>query len=78
MVSNYENKYRAVTGNEPEPLAIEPLDPQRKIVTRFKETWINGYKGSYALTGSHRALEFVYNAGLGVKNSAGFGMLERL
>lgn len=78
LLSNYENKYRAVTGSEPEPLTIEPLDPQRKIVTRFKETWINGYKGNYALTGSPRALEFVYNAGLGVKNSAGFGMLERL
>ena len=56
---------------------MEPLEPQRRIVTRFKEKWITCYKGKYALTGSSKALEFIYNTGLGVKNSAGFGMLAK-
>ena len=75
LIANYENKYRAIIGGEPETVDIEPLEPQRRIVTRFKEKWMTCYKGKYALTGSSRALEFIYNTGLGVKNSAGFGML---
>ena len=75
LIANYENKYRAIIGGEPEHVTIQPLEPQRRIVTRFKEKWITCYKGKYALTGSSKALEFIYNTGLGVKNSAGFGML---
>ena len=75
LIANYENKYRAIIGGEPEHVTIQPLEPQRRIVTRFKEKWITCYKGKYALTGSSKALEFIYNSGLGVKNSAGFGML---
>lgn len=77
LIANYENKYHAILGGEPEPVTIEPMEPQRRIVTRFKEKWMTCYKGNYALTGSSQALEFIYNTGLGVKNSAGFGMLEK-
>lgn len=78
LLLNFENKYTAIKGTKPEPVNIEILEPQRKIVTRFKQTWINCYKGRYAVTGSSPSLEFIYNAGLGVKNSQGFGMLDLL
>ena len=78
LLLNFRNKYTAIMDEEPEPVSIEILEPQRKIVTKFKQTWVNCYKGKYAITGSSRSLEFIYNAGLGVKNSQGFGMLDLL
>jgi len=48
----------------------------KRVVTKYKDTWINGWKGMYRISGSSRALEFIYNTGLGSKNSQGFGLLE--
>lgn len=76
LIGNYRRKYMAVVGSEPEEIEIAPILPQRKIVTSFKNTWITCFKGEYTVTGSSGALEFIYNAGLGAKNSQGFGMLD--
>jgi CRISPR-associated endoribonuclease Cas6 len=76
LLLNYRNKYAAVIGGDAPELTVVPFPRQRKIVTRFKNTWINGWKGDYTISGSGQALEFIYNTGLGAKNSQGFGLLN--
>lgn len=76
LLLNYRNKYAAILGGNAPELQIVPLPHHRKIVTRFKNTWVNGWKGNYQISGSGQALEFLYNTGLGAKNSQGFGLLD--
>ena len=76
LLLNYRNKYAAIAGEEPPELSISPLPHQRKIVTNFKGTWINSFKGKYVIAGSGKGITFLYNAGLGAKNSQGFGLLD--
>ena len=78
ILLNYRNKYAAIIGGEAPAIDLTPLPPHRKIVTRYKKTWINAFKGNYLISGSSSALEFIYNTGLGAKNSQGFGMLDAL
>lgn len=74
--SNFLNKYQAITGALPLQLTITPLGEHKKIVTTYKKIWITAYKGKYLLEGDNKAIEFIYNTGLGAKNSQGFGMLD--
>ena len=73
---NYKRKYIALFDQEPDDIAIVPIGEHRRIVTKFKDTWLTGWKGKYQITGSSRTLEFIYNAGLGSKNTQGFGLLK--
>ncbi len=60
-------------------LSIKPykfsLDENRKLVI-FKNTPIEGWTGVYELTGDSTLIIITYEAGLGNKNSEGFGMWE--
>lgn len=56
-----------------EPVVLKNTD--QKIVY-YKDFVIRGWMGKYLLTGSPRLLEVAYDAGLGSKNSQGFGMIE--
>lgn len=47
-----------------------------KYVTTFKETKITAWNSRFILRGEPFLLEFLYNAGLGTKNSQGFGMFR--
>lgn len=47
-----------------------------KRVTKFKETIIIAWHGEFFLKGNIDVLNFLYNTGLGSKNSQGFGMFE--
>jgi len=76
LAENFSRKYIAMMCSTPDDIIIEPLGNHKKVVTNFKGTWLNGWKGSYRISGDFRALEFIYNAGLGSKNSQGFGMLR--
>lgn len=75
--SNFERKYRAlhpsdeITGVSLSQIKVTKLD---KYVTRYKDFIIEGYKGIYRLTGPREYLDFLYQVGLGEKNSQGFGM----
>ncbi len=51
--------------------------PRLAIVT-FKDTPIQGYTGRFELTGDAALLSFLYEVGLGGKNSHGFGMFDIL
>lgn len=73
---NFLNKYRSLTGEKAEKLSIEPIGYHRKIVTKYKGIWLNGYIGKYKITGDSKYLEFIYNTGLGKRSSQGFGFLE--
>lgn len=68
LTDNFRRKNIAAVGAEPDDIVIEPIGAHKKVVTNFKGTWLNGWKGHYRITGDFRALEFLYNAGLGSKN----------
>ena len=73
---NYQNKYNAVTGELPPPVSIKIISKKGKTVTKYKNTWITAYNVCLLIKGSPEALDFIYNAGIGSKNSQGFGMLR--
>ena len=76
---NFRNKYKAYYGAEPEggirltPMRVGAHD---KYVTRYKNTMITAWRGIYRLEGVPEHLRFLYYAGLGGKNSEGFGLWE--
>ncbi len=80
VVQNFQGKYRALTGREPGALALTALavGARDKVVTRHKGTWLTGWRGRYLLRGDPEALSFLYDAGLGAKNAAGFGLFHLL
>ncbi len=76
---NFIRKYSAYMGIEPQTvLSIKPLKVTHrdKMVTRYKGIYLSGWKGIYELYGDTEHLNFLYNAGLGSKNSQGFGLFE--
>ena len=72
-------KYETFYGYKPsgkislEPIAIVPED---KCVTKYKGWYVTGYRGKYRLSAPPDVIEFAYHTGLGVKNSAGFGLFQ--
>ena len=82
VISNFENKYRAAYGTVPEPgLHICPVNvtEKDKVVTKFGgKIYITAWNGIYRLSGDPRYLQFLYDCGVGAKNSQGFGMVERV
>ncbi len=83
IMENLFKKYRAVykvnLSNEFKNFKISPFKVDLKrhfILTRFKDTIIKGWMGLYKITGSPELLKIAYDAGIGSKNSAGFGMWE--
>ena len=59
-------------------LSIQPVkvNARDKVVTKYKDTIINGWTGIYRLEGPVDLLQFLYNSGIGSKNSQGFGMFQ--
>lgn len=78
ICNNYERKYESVYNKKPDDLMIRPSGEFKKIVTNYKGTWINAYKGILEAKGSSKALEFLYDTGMGAKNPQGFGFLSLL
>lgn len=56
-------------------LRIRPLrvSPRAKRLERYKGTWIEGWVGDFLLEGPAELLRLALEAGLGAKNSQGFG-----
>jgi CRISPR-associated endoribonuclease Cas6 len=76
---NARRKYAAFFGHEPDLTGfdIAPVDEyDHPITIDFKGTIIRGYAGEFHLTGRAELLRFLYDAGLGSKNSEGCGMIE--
>lgn len=78
---NFIRKYTACYGIEPDgSVALEPLTVtgRDKFVTRYKGFYISGWKGTYYLYGARKHLDFLFQSGLGTRNSQGFGMFNVL
>ncbi|MBQ8000284.1 MAG: CRISPR-associated endoribonuclease Cas6 [Ruminococcus sp.] len=79
IVRNARRKYTAHFGSdEGFSLEVTPCEHARfiKRATRFKDTFITAWHGEFVLKGSAKTLNFLYNTGLGSKNSQGFGMFS--
>ncbi|MCP8967382.1 CRISPR-associated endoribonuclease Cas6 [Ectobacillus ponti] len=77
--SNFSNKYEAYHGYAPrDEFIIRPLqvNDSHKVVTKFKNHIITGWLGKYELESSPEQIAFAHNAGIGSRNSQGFGMFE--
>lgn len=76
---NAQRKYLAYTQV---PMAsavrLEPIKVTQKdkYVTKYKGIYIGGWRGTYKLMGEPKYLDFLYQTGIGSKNSQGFGMFE--
>ena len=68
----------AVTLPPQEEAYIRPVRVSKKneAIINFKGFWIKGWTGLYELNLPVPYFELAYNAGLGAKNSQGFGMVE--
>ena len=76
---NFKKKYKAYYGIEPDSdirLVVREVSIRDKYVTKYKGFYITGWKGKYSLYGKRKYLDFLYQAGLGAKNSQGFGMFR--
>lgn len=60
-----------------EDFNLIPINP-RKTVVRFYEKQIECSLGQYELTGNKQLIKYLYQAGIGSKRSAGFGMFQIL
>lgn len=79
LITNARRKWGSVYGGGEEPkLHICAVEDVRYIkrATRFKSTYITAWHGTFVLEGSPQILDFLYQVGLGSKNSQGFGMFE--
>lgn len=78
---NFFRKYTAYYGIEPQSnIYIEPVKvtPKDKYVTKYNGIYIGAWKGIYNLSGQRKYLDFLFNTGIGSKNSQGFGMFNIL
>ena len=79
LEDNFMRKYQACYGVTPES-AVEVLPvkigEKDKYVTKYKSAYLSGWKGIYRMKGKRKYINFLYQTGLGSKNSQGFGMFE--
>lgn len=79
IVTNARRKWISNFGSEENfKLAVSPVENChfKKRVTKFKETVITAWHGEFILKGPPKVLNFLYDTGIGSKNSQGFGMFE--
>lgn len=75
-VENFRRKYNACYGIYPSPdIYIEPISVLHKV-SNYQNFYINGWLGEYHISGPRKYLDFLYQTGLGSKNSQGFGMFD--
>ena len=74
---NLASKYKAFFGGQPPTgtVSVRPLRQPRLHVVYYKDTVIKGYSGPLLMTGPRELLLLALDAGLGSKNSQGFGCL---
>lgn len=77
--SNARRKWRSMNGSDKGfSLKVSPAYGCRYVrrMTRFKSTFITAWHGEFILEGNPQTLDFLYQTGLGSKNSQGFGLFE--
>lgn len=78
LCNNFERKYEAVFRLPAEHIQIRQAGAFKKVVTRYKTTWLTTYQGVFEVKGSPKSLEFLYNAGMSSKSPQGFGFIRVL
>ena len=75
---NFRRKYEAAYGRDPESnVTLERIARLRKYVTQYRRgIYITAWHGEFRLRGTPEALDFLYQTGLGSRNSQGFGMFD--
>ena len=79
ITRNAMRKYLFHTGAAyTESFCIAPLFKglPKRMFTVYKGSYITAWYGQYALSGSPKMLDVLYQVGIGGKNSQGFGMFE--
>ena len=70
-------KFTAAYKQEPPSIVrLSLLKPPKKVVSKIKGNWVTAYHGSFHLEADPLVTEFLYETGLGTKNSQGFGMFN--
>ena len=79
LKENAKKKYEIITGKNIKnfQFEIKPLKT-RKALIKYKDFMIEGYDGEFLIKTQPDILKTIYDAGLGAKNSQGFGMVEML
>lgn len=76
-VENLRKKYEAVSGERlEEEVQIHCTGQPRLSVMEYKRTTIKGYTSKLVMNGSRRLIQTAVDAGLGSKNSQGFGCVR--
>lgn len=76
---NFIRKYAAVMEEYPEDgisLELVKFSQRDRYFTKYKGFYIEAWKGIYELSGKPDYLSFLYDVGIGAKNSQGFGMFD--
>ena len=78
LQNNFIRKYNTYYNDDPNEINIEVIDVSHKdkCVTQFKNLYLTGWSGLYYIEGTPENLTFLYNVGLGSKNSQGFGLFD--
>ncbi|MEN6411536.1 MAG: CRISPR-associated endoribonuclease Cas6 [Veillonellales bacterium] len=78
ITGNLRKKFQACYGREAPAgeVRVDKRGELRQNIIRYKETIIKGYSGRIRLTGPKELLQMALDAGLGSKNSQGFGCVE--
>ncbi|BAI80038.1 CRISPR-associated protein Cas6 [Deferribacter desulfuricans SSM1] len=76
---NLRKKFEIITGEEISefPIEIQPIKT-KKVLFKYKDFPIEAYEGTFKIKTIPELFKTVYDAGLGAKNSQGFGMVEIL
>ncbi len=79
-IKNLQRKIRAWTGEDipPDGATLRPVKVSNRnlVVARYKGTIIKGWTGIYELDAPEPYVRMALDAGLGAKNSQGFGCME--
>jgi len=81
ICDNFIRKYAAYYGTYPATgihISAVNTDTFKKTVTFFNRAPIVGWHGEFKLEGDPGYINFLYNTGIGSKNSQGFGLFEEM
>ncbi|UZQ86962.1 hypothetical protein ODU73_001684 [Thermoclostridium stercorarium] len=75
---NLRKKYRAYTGMQPpeEKVWFSPITQPRLHIVKYKGYIVKGYTCRLSVEGPRELLQMAVDAGLGGKNSQGFGCVK--
>lgn len=76
LQANSERKAQSVDLDTGAVQLIPIEETLKKRVINFKGTFVNGWAGQFILSANPETMAFLYNTGLGSRNSQGFGMFD--